>query len=373
MPVNAMNTEVGDMPPDEVFASQRALVNCLVFVGGERSGETVVLADEPLTIGRSADNQLRLDDPTASRNHAKVTMRGTIAEVEDLGSMNGTYVNNVRLECLGVLDTGSLIQIGDHVMRFTMRSREEVRAADALSADLNRATKYVRSLLPPKIERGPVILDWEFAQCSKLGGDIFGVRELGTGGYAMFIIDVSGQGIGSSMHATAIQSLLGQDMLPGVDLRNPAQVLTFLNKRFKMEEHQGLCFNMWYGFYDSNARRLTYASGGHHPTYLVAPDRQHLVPLHINDPMLGAFPTQRYQAAVIDVPRSWNLFMFSDGAFDILDKNGKAWTISDFENLIQIPGHVEPGEPSRLFAALRQAAKPGPLQDDCSIMTLTFV
>lgn len=371
--LNALQTQVGDMPPDEVFASERALVNCLVFVGGERAGETVVLGAEPLTIGRGAGCDLRLDDPTASRNHATVTLHGSIAEVNDLGSMNGTYVNNVRLECTGVLDPGALFQVGEHVMRFTMRSREEVRAADAQAADLNRATKYVRSLLPAKVERGPVILDWEFAQCANLGGDIFGYRTVGDKGSAVFIIDVSGQGIGSAMHATAIHSLLNQEELPGVDLTNPAKVLTFLNQRFRMEDHQGLCFNIWYGYYDHKARRLTYSCGGHHPSYLVAPDRQHMVPLHINDPMLGAFPSQRYQAAVIDVPRSWNLFMFSDGAFDIIDRNNRAWTISDFEQLISEPGLVEPGEPARLFAAVRQDVKPGPLQDDCSIVTLTFV
>ena len=367
------NTQIGDLPPEDSFDAERALVHCLVFVGGERSGESIVLDDEPLTIGRAVDNDLRLDDLTASRNHATVQMRGPLAEVQDLGSLNGTYINNVRIEAAGVLDPGTLLQIGDHVMRFTMRSREEVRAADAQAADLSRAIKYVRSLLPKKIDRGPVILDWEFAQCTKLGGDIFGYRELGEDGAAMFIIDVSGQGIGSAMHATNIHSLLAQEEVPGVDMRNPAQVLTYLNKRFKMEEHQGLCFNMWYGYYSFRDRRLTYACGGHHPCFLTAPDRAHMVPLHINDPMLGAFQSQRYQAAVIDVPKSWNLFMFSDGAFDIVDKNGKGWTLSDFEALLGAQGVVEPGEPARIFSAIRHEAKPGPLSDDCSIVSLTFV
>ena len=51
-------------------------------------------ADRPVTIGRADDNVLVLDDPMVSKRHAKVTAGAAGPAIEDLGSYNGTYVND---------------------------------------------------------------------------------------------------------------------------------------------------------------------------------------------------------------------------------------------------------------------------------------
>ncbi|MFV0405313.1 MAG: FHA domain-containing protein [Propioniciclava sp.] len=63
---------------------------------GKQAGLTMTLG-ESLTIGRASDCQLILDDDYVSTHHARITRSPHGYQVEDLGSTNGTFLNNERL------------------------------------------------------------------------------------------------------------------------------------------------------------------------------------------------------------------------------------------------------------------------------------
>ena len=69
----------------------------------------------PITIGRSGDNVLVLDDPAVSRHHARIQARGGALVLTDLGSTNGTRVNGSSIREV-VLGDGDDIGIGDTVI-----------------------------------------------------------------------------------------------------------------------------------------------------------------------------------------------------------------------------------------------------------------
>ncbi|HVB05731.1 MAG TPA: FHA domain-containing protein [Acidimicrobiales bacterium] len=78
----------------------------------ERRGQTYELADE-LTIGRSAGCVIALeDDNFASLVHARIFNRSGEVWVEDLGSTNGTYVNNERLTAPARLRRSDRVKVG---------------------------------------------------------------------------------------------------------------------------------------------------------------------------------------------------------------------------------------------------------------------
>jgi pSer/pThr/pTyr-binding forkhead associated (FHA) protein len=78
----------------------------------------VPLVDGDNTIGRDAHSRLQLDDSTVSRRHARITLNGANAWLEDLGSKNGTCVGGVRIVGRVGLHDGDRLAFGRIVVTF---------------------------------------------------------------------------------------------------------------------------------------------------------------------------------------------------------------------------------------------------------------
>jgi len=85
--------------------------------GGGRAGEAFNIAGERNTIGRSPDAEVFLDDVTVSRNHALLVRRRDGLYIDDLGSLNGTYVNRRRIES-HKLQNGDELQVGKYKLTY---------------------------------------------------------------------------------------------------------------------------------------------------------------------------------------------------------------------------------------------------------------
>ena len=86
--------------------------------GGGLSGQLFPLDTARLTVGRSPSSDIFLDDVTVSRNHAVLSRESDGALLEDLGSLNGTYVNRRRIEAPERLEDGDEVQIGKFRLAF---------------------------------------------------------------------------------------------------------------------------------------------------------------------------------------------------------------------------------------------------------------
>jgi pSer/pThr/pTyr-binding forkhead associated (FHA) protein len=92
----------------------------VVRSGGGRTGEQFPLERTQTTIGRTPDCDIFLDDVTVSRRHAIVARGATGFTIEDLGSLNGTFLNRHRIEKAD-LETGDEVQIGKYRLIFLSR------------------------------------------------------------------------------------------------------------------------------------------------------------------------------------------------------------------------------------------------------------
>ncbi len=92
----------------------------VVRSGGGRAGEVFALQGARTTVGRSPDCDIFLDDVTVSRRHAVITEEGGRFVIEDLGSLNGTFLNRHRIERTPLSDDDE-VQIGKYRLVFLAR------------------------------------------------------------------------------------------------------------------------------------------------------------------------------------------------------------------------------------------------------------
>jgi hypothetical protein len=112
--------ETGDIETvdlDQISAHGPALV---IRAGGGRAGETFLLEKDRLTVGRRPESDIFLDDVTVSRDHAILVRRNGEYYLDDLGSLNGTYVNRSRIESHR-LSNGDELQVGKYKLAYLDR------------------------------------------------------------------------------------------------------------------------------------------------------------------------------------------------------------------------------------------------------------
>ncbi len=325
-----------------------------------------------LTIGRHAPSELVIAASDISRRHCRIDLDGEWAVLTDLGSTNGSFIGGERVERPTRLGNGSRFALGSFPIRYERRDRREVAEEAELADDLRRAMDYVRAILPQPMVDGPIRTEWWFVPSAQLGGDAFGYQYLDADTFTGFVLDVSGHGIGSAMHAANVANTLRRRALPGVDFHDPAAVAAGLNAVFPMEEHNGLMLTLWYFVYDLPGRCLRFCAAGHHPSFLLAPDAAAAEPLWRRSPAIGMLAGRTWATGTAAIAPGSRLFVFSDGAFEIVPADGGAWSIDDLRRILERPGEPGQSEAQRIYRAVRALVRPGPLDDDFSVLAVTF-
>ncbi len=323
-----------------------------------------------LSIGRVPPCDIVLDGAAVSRRHCRLEREGEAVILTDLGSTNGTRVDGAAVIAPVTLADGALVQVGGHHFRYERRRQADMEAARSIDRDLARAQSYVEALLPPPIAEGPVRACWYFLPCARLGGDAFGYQMIGPDWFTAYILDVTGHGAGAAMLSVSVMNMLRQRALPGTDMTDPEAVLGALNDMFDMDAHHGLYFTLWYGAYHLPSRVLSYASAGHHAGLSVTAEET--VPLGSRNPAIGMRPSHVFTGGRTAIQPGQRLYLFSDGAFEIVPLHGAPWTLQTLQEILRAPRVPGLSEPERLYRAARAVAPPGPLDDDFSVVELEF-
>ncbi|MFN8459179.1 MAG: FHA domain-containing protein [Anaerolineae bacterium] len=92
----------------------------LVIRQGTQAGMSFVITGNQVVIGREEGLEVVLQDPEASRRHARILWQGGRYVIEDLGSTNGTFVNGMQLTAPLALNPGDSIGVGQTALVFQM-------------------------------------------------------------------------------------------------------------------------------------------------------------------------------------------------------------------------------------------------------------
>ncbi len=148
-------------------ASRRHGDACIVVIYGPELGKRASLGRGVFQIGRSSKNELPIDQESVSRHHARIMPVSRAYFIEDLGSTNGTFVNDA-LVTRQQLNDGDQIKIGRSILKFMSGSNIEANYHEeiyrlmtvdaltqtynrryfneALEREYNRAARYKRDL-----------------------------------------------------------------------------------------------------------------------------------------------------------------------------------------------------------------------------------
>ena len=266
-------------------------------------------------------------------------------------------------------------RIGSSLDRKRLRDAEQAAFAALqesqakLAAELSEAAAYVQSVLPAPIKDGPVSASWQFLPSSSLGGDAFGYGPEKDGKFGICLLDVCGHGVGAALLSISVLNVIRAESLPGVNFSDPGEVLTGLNNAFPMEKHGEMFFTAWCGIYDPSARRMRFAGGGHPPSILVRADGTTEI-LAAKGPVIGAMPGMKFASAEAVIPPAARLFVFSDGAYEIVRHDGSMMSHDDLRQLLSHAPHENAA--AWTMEQLRALNSQPVFDDDVSLVELSF-
>jgi class 3 adenylate cyclase len=129
--------------------------------------------ESQLVVGRvGADADLTIDDPLISRRHAVIRLAAGVLEIEDLGSLNGTWVNGERLEAPRGLSAGDVVQFGG------VSFEVEGDPVDPAGTVFAPALRTEGAAAPPEAAQPPASED-ELRLVTALFADVVGSTKLG--------------------------------------------------------------------------------------------------------------------------------------------------------------------------------------------------
>ncbi len=346
------------------------------FCGHTIAGNEMLVVPDAWQDERFSDNPLVIGDPWV-RFYAGMPLRGPgghnigtfcIADPQPRQMSPDQRDLLEEYACLAERELNLLDLVQAQGQLLETRSQLEV-ARRNLQRELGDAAEFVHQKLPPPFQSGCLGLDWAFIASSQLGGDMFGLERLPNGNYMVYLLDVSGHGIGASLLAVTIHNSL-QQMASGENaIGAPSVALNRLNSTFQMRANQDRFFTIWCGLIDVEQHTITWASGGH-PAPLLIDAKHRPLALDGGGLIVGVDPAVEYREYRVPYEPGSRLLLFSDGILEQASPEGQLFGRDRLEQLL-LSGNSRP-RPSHIISELSRWSATDSFADDISLVELSL-
>ncbi len=241
--------------------------------------------------------------------------------------------------------------------------------ARRLVSELDGAARYVRSILPGDLE-APVPVTARYLPSEELGGDSFDYRWIDEDHLIAYVVDVCGHGVGPAVFSVSVHNLLRSGTLDADILRDPGRVLTELNRLFPMDRQAGNYFTVWYGVYQPSTHTLRYARAGHPPAIVLSADGAAPALLDSGSVPIGVLADITYETHDHPLHPGQDLLIYSDGAFELVLRGGRRWTLEEFVELCASTARSLDWTLDDLVDQLVELSESGRFDDDCTVVRI---
>ena len=252
------------------------------------------------------------------------------------------------------------------------------KAKQALEHDLRLAARVQQALLPPpEIQAGELRIAHAFHPCDDLAGDGVGVVSLPDNRLGVYLLDVSGHGVGAALLSFTLAhllspaiegSLLTENDGAGTSVVPPSRVAERLNRQFPMDRTRQY-FTLVYGVADPHSGRFQYVMAGH-PAPVRLPRTGPPMPVPGAGLPVGMIDEATYDDETLTLEPGDRLYCYTDGAIEALNAAGEEF------GLDRLIGGIERWRGLPLRAGLERIAAEvrawsgGPLKDDISLLAI---
>jgi len=323
----------------------------LVALSGAEAGKVHRLESPQATLGRDDTIDIQIQDAGISRRHAAINRVGeTGYALDDLGSSNGTFVNQQRVEKPVLLRDGDMIQLGTMtVLRFVgisspaalasgengqERSHPPSRKPEAttteieereLEKELSLARKVQMAMVPPEgalFDTGAALFAGRVRSASFAAGDLWTHVETNSRLF-LLVADVTGHGVGPAMITTVAKSCLDTVLLRAGEF-SIEQVFDTMNRVILGISKQALVMTAFAVEIDPATQVLSFCSAGHIPQALVR--RGEVTPLFTSQTSpLGQSLDSRFAVEKIPYQLDDWLVLYTDGLLEAESGDGAAY------------------------------------------------
>ncbi|MFC1585026.1 SpoIIE family protein phosphatase [Fibrobacterota bacterium] len=241
-------------------------------------------------------------------------------------------------------------------------------AYQALMDDLNVAREVQQGTLPhdlPKISGVDFFSSYQ--PISQVGGDIYDILDLGQNKIGIFIGDVSGHGLAPAFVGAMVKMALVDH---AYEIISPRQLFSIINKNLIQRLKSGHYLTAFYGILDLNSNNFLYSKASHPNPVLIRADGD-IKELETGGMFLGLIEEPGYEEKSIKLKKGDRLYLFTDGYFEVKNKEGEQITYRKLKDIIQSVHHLSKKRAHTvLVKKLREQTGDEELEDDRTFLIM---